>query len=177
VPGWGGCRELLLRCAAGAPAGGPMPPARQAFEVIATGRVSTSAQEGRELGFLRPHDRITPNRDRLLADARAFALELADGYAPPEPATVTVAGRSGRVTLELGAHQLALRNGTVTAYDLHLAGILAGVLTGGDADSGAAVPEAAIAQLEAAAVGALFRDERSLARMGHVLDTGRPLRN
>ena len=177
VPGWGGCRELLLRAAAAAPAGGPMPPARQAFEVIATGRVSTSAQEARELGFLRPHDRITPNRDRLLADARAFALELADGYAPPEPATVTVAGRSGRATLELGAHQLALRNGTVTAYDLHLAGMLAGVLTGGDADSGAALPEAAIAQLEAAAVGALFRDERSLARMSHLLDTGRPLRN
>ncbi len=96
VPGWGGCRELLLRAAAAAPANGPMPPARHAFEVIATARVSTSAQEARELGFLRPHDRITPNRDRLLDDARAFALELASGYAPPEPATIVVAGRSGR---------------------------------------------------------------------------------
>ncbi|HEY2788650.1 MAG TPA: 3-hydroxyacyl-CoA dehydrogenase/enoyl-CoA hydratase family protein [Gaiellales bacterium] len=177
VPGWGGCRELLLRCAAAAPAGGPMPPARQAFEVIATARVSTSAQEARELGFLRPHDRITPNRDRLLADARAFALELADGYAPPAPATVTVAGRSGRATLELGAHQLALRNDTITAYDLHLAGTLAGVLTGGAADSGAAVPEATISQLEAAAVAGLFRHAQTLDRMTHLLESGRPLRN
>ncbi len=177
VPGWGGCRELLLRAAATAPANGPMPPARHAFEVIATARISTSAQEARELGFLRPHDRITPNRDRLLADASAFALELASGYVPPEPATIVVAGRSGRDTLALGARQLALRAGTITEYDLHLAGVLAGVLTGGDADQGESVPEAAITALEATAVGGLFREERSLARMGHLLETRRPLRN
>ena len=177
VPGWGGCRELLLRAAAGAAANGPMPPARHAFEVIATARVSTSAQEARELGFLRPHDRITPNRDRLLADARTFALELASGYAPPEPATIVVAGRSGRATLTLGARQLALRDGAITEYDLHLAEVLAGVLTGGAADQGEAVPEAAISALEEQAVGGLFREERSLARMGHLLETRRPLRN
>jgi 3-hydroxyacyl-CoA dehydrogenase len=177
VPGWGGCRELLLRASAAAPARGPMPPAQKAFETIATGRVSTSAQEAEELGYLRGCDRITPNRDRLLADARALALELADGYAPPEPATVMVAGRSGRATLELAAHQLALRSGAVTAYDLHLAGTLAGVLTGGEADANAVVPEAAISALEAAAVAGLFRREQTLARMGHLLDTGRPLRN
>jgi 3-hydroxyacyl-CoA dehydrogenase len=177
VPGWGGCRELLLRAAAAAPANGPMPPARHAFDVIAAARVSTSAQQARELGFLRPHDRITPNRDRLLDDARAFALELAPGYTPPAPATIVVAGRSGRDTLALGARQLALRDGAVTAYDLHLADALAGVLTGGDADQGEAVPEAAISALEATAVSALMVQERSLARMGHLLETGRPLRN
>jgi 3-hydroxyacyl-CoA dehydrogenase len=177
VPGWGGCRELLLRAAAAAPAKGPMPPARHAFDVIATARVSTSAQEARELGFLRPHDRITPNRDRLRADAIALVLEVASGYAPPEPATIVVAGRSGRDTLALGARQLALRDGTITDYDLHLAGVLAGVLTGGGADQGEAVPEAAISALEEAAVAGLFREERSLARMGHLLETRRPLRN
>jgi 3-hydroxyacyl-CoA dehydrogenase len=177
VPGWGGCRELLLRAARAAPANGPMPAARMAFETIATARVSTSAQEARELGFLRPGDRITPNRDRLLADARARALELADGYAPPEPGTLTVAGRSGRATLALSARQLARRDGAVTEYDLHLADVLAGVLTGGDADLTEPVPESAISTLEAAAVADLVRREQTLARMTHVLETGRPLRN
>ncbi len=177
VPGWGGCRELLLRASAAASAHGPMPPARHAFETIARARVSTSAQEARELGFLRPHDRITPNRDRLLGDARAFALELADGYAPPEPALLTLAGRSGRATLELSAHQLARASDAVTDYDLHLAGVLAGVLTGGDADLTTPVPESAVSALEAQAVSALFREERTLQRMTHVLETGRPLRN
>jgi 3-hydroxyacyl-CoA dehydrogenase len=176
VPGWGGCRELLLRAAA-TEAGGPMPAARRAFEVIATARVSTSAQEAHELGFLRAHDRITPNRDRLLADARAHVLDLADGYAPPHPAELILAGRSGRATLALSARQLARRDGAVTEYDLHLADVLAGVLTGGDADLAAPVPEAAISALEAAAVSALFREERTLQRMTHILETGRPLRN
>lgn len=176
VPGWGGCRELLLR-AAQTEGGGPMPAARHAFEVIATGRVSTSAQEARELGFLRDGDRISPSRDRLVADARGLALALADGYAPPEPAELILAGPSGRASLTLGAQQLALRDGGVTAYDLHLAGVLAGVLTGGDADLTRPVPEAAVSQLEADAVGALFREERTLQRMTHILETGRPLRN
>jgi 3-hydroxyacyl-CoA dehydrogenase len=176
VPGWGGCRELLLRAAA-AQAGGPMPAARHAFEVIATARVSTSAQEARELGFLRPRDRITPNRDRLVADARTHVLDLADGYSPPEPAELTLPGRSGRAALVLSARQLARRDGAVSEYDLHLADVLAGVLTGGDADLTRPVPEDDISQLEAEAVSALFREERTLQRMTHILETGRPLRN
>ena len=86
-------------------------------------------------------------------------------------------GARAGATLELAAGQLALRNGTVTPYDLHLAGTLAGVLTGGAADSGAAVPEAAISQLEAAAVAGLLLREQTLERMSHLLATGRPLRN
>jgi 3-hydroxyacyl-CoA dehydrogenase len=77
----------------------------------------------------------------------------------------------------LGARQLARRDGAVTDYDLHLAGVLAGVLTGGDADLTTPVPEAAVSQLERDAVSALFREERTLQRMTHVLETRRPLRN
>ena len=155
-----------------------MPPARHAFEMIATAHVSKSAEEARELGFLRPHDGITLNRDRLLADARTSRSSWPAGYAPPEPATIVVAGRSGRATLTLGARQLALRDGAITEYDLHLAGELAGVLTGGAADQGEAVPEAAISTLERAGfMGGLFR-ERALARAHeHMLETGKPLRN
>ena len=179
VPGWGGCRELLLRAAAAAPAGGPMPPARQAFEVIATGRVSTSAQEARELGYLRARDRITPNRDRLLADARAFALELADGYAPPEPATAH--GRralgAGHARARRAPARAAQRRGhrLRPAPGRHSAPACSRAATPTPARP---CPRRRSRQLEAAAVAGLFRERAARSqRMSHMLETGRPLRN
>ncbi len=146
LPAWGGCKELLIRGAESA-AGGPMPAAAMAFELIATATVSGSAQHAKQLGYLRASDRITPNRDRLLADARAFALELADGYRPPEPRMLTIAGRSGAATLELTARQRAATIGA-SEYDLVLVGAYARVLTGGDADPIEPIPESAISELE-----------------------------
>jgi 3-hydroxyacyl-CoA dehydrogenase len=175
LPAWGGCKELLIRGAESA-AGGPMPPAAMAFELIATAAVSGSAQHARELGFLRSTDRVVPNRDRLLADARTFALELADGYRPPEPRMLTVAGPSGRATLELTARQRASLAGA-TEYDLVLAGAYATVLTGGDADPVEPAPESAISQLELDEVGGLLRRPQTIDRISHMLATGKPLRN
>ncbi|KAB2967736.1 MAG: 3-hydroxyacyl-CoA dehydrogenase, partial [Thermoanaerobaculia bacterium] len=87
IPGWGGCKELLGRWVANPERpGGPMPPVAKVFETISTAKVATSAAEAKELLFLRPGDGITMNRDRLLADAKAKALELvAAGYRPPAP--------------------------------------------------------------------------------------------
>ena len=175
LPAWGGCRELLIRASESSP-GGPMPPAAKAFEVIATARVSTSAQNAKELGYLRPTDRITPNRDRLLADARTLALELADGYVPPEPRMLTVAGPAGQATLELTARQRAATTGA-TDYDLVLVGEYAQVLTGGDSDPTEPVPEGLISELELAGIARLVRHPQTLDRISHMLATGKPLRN
>lgn len=176
LPAWGGCKELLQRAAARGP-GGPMAAAAGAFEVIAAASVSTSAQNAQELGYLRPTDRITPNRDRLLADARVLALELADGYAPPEPPMLTLAGPSGRATLELTARQRAPMLGA-SDHDLHLAGRYAWVLTGGDdADPVEPLPESAVSALELEAIGGLIRTPQTVERIGHMLATGKPLRN
>jgi 3-hydroxyacyl-CoA dehydrogenase len=175
LPAWGGCRELLIRFAETS-AAGPMPAASRAFEVIATATVSTSAQNAMEIGYLRRSDRITANRDRLLADAIAFALELADGYTPPEPRTLTVAGRSGQATLALTARQRASTVGA-SEYDLELVGEYARVLTGGDADPTEPVPESAISQLELEGIARLVRRPQTLERIRHMLATGKPLRN
>ena len=175
LPAWGGCKELLIRGAESA-ADGPMPAAAMAFQLIATGTVSGSAQHAKQLGYLRASDRITPNRDRLLADARAFALELADGYRPPEPRMLTTAGRSGAATLELTARQRAAAIGA-SEYDLVLAGAYARVLTGGDADPVEPIPESAISQLELDEVGRLLRRPQTIDRITHMLATGKPLRN
>jgi 3-hydroxyacyl-CoA dehydrogenase len=175
LPAWGGCRELLIRAGESSP-GGPMPPAGKAFEVIATASVSTSAQNAKELGYLRPGDRITANRDRLLADAKAFALELAEGYIAPEPRMLTVAGPSGQATLALTARQRAATSGA-SDYDLLLVGECARVLTGGDADPTEPLPEEAISELELAGIATLIRRPQTLDRLSHMLATGKPLRN
>jgi 3-hydroxyacyl-CoA dehydrogenase len=175
LPAWGGCRELLIRAAESSP-GGPMPPAAKAFELIATARVSSSAQNAKELGFLRPSDGITPNRDRLLADARTLALELADGYVPPAPRMLTVAGPAGHATLEMTARQRAATTGA-SDYDLLLVGEYARVLTGGDADPTEPVPEGVISELELAGIATLVRRPQTLDRISHMLVTGKPLRN
>src|SRR3546814_5108816 len=81
--------------------GGPMPPIAQTVETIALAKVSRSAADARDLGFLRPRDTVTMNRERLLADAKAKVLDLAKDYAPPEPPRFTLPGPTARTALGL----------------------------------------------------------------------------
>ena len=135
-----------------------MAAAAQAFEVIAAASVSTSAQNAKELGYLRPTDRITPNRDRLLADARALALELADGYVPPEPRMLTVAGPAGQATLELTAAQRAAdRGGQRTMTSMLVGELRLGADRRRRGDPIEPVPEAPISAARAGGIGGLIR--------------------
>jgi 3-hydroxyacyl-CoA dehydrogenase len=85
IPGWGGTKETVLRNVANKRRpGGPMPPVANAFETIALAKVSKSAAEASDLLFLRAGDGITMNRRRVLADAKAKALSMVEGYAPPD---------------------------------------------------------------------------------------------
>ncbi|MFG1244233.1 3-hydroxyacyl-CoA dehydrogenase/enoyl-CoA hydratase family protein [Xanthobacter sp. V7C-4] len=178
VPGWGGCKEMLLRFAEGhASAKGPVAPALAAFGVIAPAKVSSSAFEARRLGFLRPTDGITMNRDRLLADAKAKALALAEDYAPPAPPSLTLSGPSGASALRNVLDTEAMA-GRLTAHDLVVGEALANVLTGGpDADPARPVGEDAVTALERAAFIALLGEPATLERIRHMLATGKPLRN
>jgi 3-hydroxyacyl-CoA dehydrogenase len=178
IPAWGGCTALLHRHAAAPDTPrGPMPPAIRAFETISQAKVARSAAEAMELKFLRPTDRITMNRDRLLADAKAFALELAEDYRPSAPpAPIRLPGPSGRVALNLGA-ETAGTLGRATAYDLEICDALAGVLSGGDTDLTEPVDETALLALERDAFMTLVRRPKTLARMEALLNTGKPLRN
>ncbi len=178
VPAWGGCKELLARLAADPERPrGPMPPVTQAFETIGLADVAKSAFEAREKGFLRPGDGITFNRERLLADAKARALELVAGYEPPEPITLALPGPAGKAVLGFAVRDLRAK-GVATAHDEVVAEALAEVLTGGpDADHTEPVGEDALLALERAAFMKLVRTEATLARMEHTLETGKPLRN
>lgn len=177
IPGWGGCKELLARWQAmpGYPRG-PMPGVAKAFEIISTAQVSKSAAEARELGFLRATDGITMNRDRLLADAKARALALAEDFRPPKPPDYTLPGPSGRVALQMAVDQFA-KLGKATKHDVVVSGALAEVLSGGDADPVEPIGEDEVLRLERAAFMTLVRHPDSLARVEHMLETGKPLRN
>lgn len=178
VPGWGGCKELLARITANPKRpGGPMPPIAQAFETISLAKVSRSAAEARELLFLRPTDRITMNRERLLADAKARVLELAEDYRPPEPPTFTLPGPTAKAALALAVEGFVLQ-GKALPHDRTVSLALADVLSGGaHADITEPVGEDQVLALERAAFMRLVRQGPTLARMEHMLETGKPLRN
>ncbi len=177
LPGWGGCKELLARWQANpAMPRGPMPAVAKAFEIISTAQVSKSAAQAKTLGYLRPTDGITMNRDRLLFDAKARVLAMADGYQPPKPPEYRLPGPGGFAALQAAVKGFAL-SGKATPHDVVVSEAVARVLTGGDTDMLDILSEDAMTALERAEFMKLIRNPASLARTEHMLATGKPLRN
>lgn len=177
VPGWGGNGELIDRLAKSPKMPkGPMPAVTKAFETISTAQVSRSAALARDLGYLRKDDGITMNRDRLLADAKQKALSLVEGYQAPEKPVFRLPGAAGRVAFG-GAVADFAKKGVATPYDVVVAGRLANIVTGGEADIVDEVSEDQLLKLERAAFMESVKDARTQARVEHMLETGKPLRN
>jgi 3-hydroxyacyl-CoA dehydrogenase len=177
IPAWTGTTELLTRWMRHKRRpGGPMPPIGQAFETIGMAKVAKSAAEAKDLLILRETDGITMNRDRLLADAKAKALAMVEGYAPPDKIEIALPGPTARVALEMAVNDLRLK-GTATAHDQVVARQLAGVLSGGATDITESVSDDNLLKLEREAFMTLVRQPATLARMEHMLETGKPLRN
>ncbi|WP_380784064.1 3-hydroxyacyl-CoA dehydrogenase NAD-binding domain-containing protein [Sphingomonas sp. R86520] len=177
VPGWGGNGEMLDRWTKSRTLpNGPMPVLTKVFQAVSTAQVAKSAAEAKEMMILRKADGITMNRDRLLADAKAKALSLVDGYVAPEKPTFRLAGASGRTGLNMAVSDFH-KKGMATDYDLVVADRLAEVLTGGEADLVDTVTEDQLLDLERAAFMASVKDPRTQARVVHMLQTGKPLRN
>ncbi len=177
IPGWGGCKEYLRRYLTFPKLPkGPMPPVVKAFETIALAKVSKSAAEAKELLFLAATDGITMNKNRLLADAKSKALSLCTNYNPPQPCVYPLPGKTAEVLLDMGAKSLQAQ-GKATAYDLTIAAQLAYVLSGGDCDMTEPLSEDDVLDLELNAFVTLVQQPNTLARLEHMLKTGKPLRN
>ena len=177
LPGWGGCKEMLGRWKTlGKLPGGPMPVPAKVFEMVSTATTSKSAAQAKEYLFLRPTDGITMNRDRLLADAKAKALSLVEGYTPPQPVEIQLPGPSGALAMKLAAQGFHKR-GIATDHDLVVSTALADVLAGGDTDLMDVVSEDRMLALERAGFMKLMKTAATLARVEHTLVTGKPLRN
>ncbi len=196
IPGWGGCKELLLRhirqqqesteltarlgrMFAMIPflkTATVMPAILKVFELIGMAKTSKSAEEARDMLLLNSKSRITMNRARLLADAKALALTLAVNYQPPAPVTIALPGKTARTAMEMGLKALS-KSGKATAHDQVIARKLAEVLSGGETDMLQVLTEQQLLDLERAAFMELVRHKDTLARIEHMLEVGKPLRN
>ena len=178
IPAGGGTKEMLARAMDALPAGAdPLPHVQRVFETIGFAKVSTSGPEARQLGYLRDGDLITMNRDRLLADAKAQARQLASGYTPLQPrSAIRVGGEGVFATLKLGVH-LAWRAGRISDHDAAIGRKLAWILAGGNLTHPGTVTEQQLLDLEREAFLSLCGERKTLERIAHTLKTGKTLRN
>jgi len=180
IPGGGGTKEMLIRANEHATSGDSLDlthALRPIFENIATAKVSTSAEEARSLGYLRPSDLISMNRDRQIADAKQTALAMVRaGYHPPAPAEIKVLGEEFLALAKLAVHMM-IRGEYATEYDGVVARKLAYILAGGGITAGQSVPEQYILDLECEAFVSLCGERKTQERISHTLKTGKPLRN
>jgi 3-hydroxyacyl-CoA dehydrogenase len=178
IPAGGGTTELLFRFAtelASYSEADPFEGVKRAFQLIALATTSTSALEARKLGFLRDADRISMNRDTLLADAAARVVDLAPDYTAPLPRTITALGQEGLGNLHYAVWAMK-EAGQITAHEVKIAHELAYVLTGGDGPP-RRVTEQDILDLEREAFLRLLGTKETQDRMQYTLKTGKPLRN
>jgi 3-hydroxyacyl-CoA dehydrogenase len=197
IPGGGGTKEMLIR--ANEHAGGTVSSQSSSpesdldlfhalkpiFEAIAMAKVGTSAEECRDLGYLRREDGVSMNRDRLVADAKEAALALVRGGYKPLAATwqegaqttqIKVLGEQFLAGAKLAIHMM-LRGGYASEYDAHVGRKLANILAGGALTSPQLVSEQYVLDLEREAFVSLCGEKKTQERIAHTLKTGKPLRN
>jgi 3-hydroxyacyl-CoA dehydrogenase len=180
IPGGGGTKEMLIRAnehAAGSEELDLFHALKPIFENIAMAKVSTSGEEARTMGYLRPSDAISMNRDRLIADAKETALAIVRaGYHPPAPAEIRVLGEEFYSAAKLAIHML-VRGEFASEHDAVVACKLAYILAGGSITAPQTVSEQYILDLEREAFVSLCGERKTQERMAHTLKTGKPLRN
>ncbi len=147
------------------------------FMSIAMAKVSMSAAEARANGFLGPCDRIVFNRDHLIGEAKKEVLRMLDnGYAPPVKGSIKVLGQAAQGMVASQISDMA-SGGFVSEYDAYLAERIAYVISGGDVRDNGKVSEDVILSLERQAFIEFLQQEKTRARIDHMLKTGKPLRN
>jgi 3-hydroxyacyl-CoA dehydrogenase len=178
IPAGGGTKELLFRFSEALArfAEDELDKAtREAFTLIGMATVSGSAADARRLGFLRDGDRVSANRDRLLADAKRAVLQLAPDYVPPPRRTIQAVGERGIGNLRVIAFSMR-EAGRMSEHDSLIAGELAYILCGGDGDP-RNVTEQDILDLERQAFLRLLGTKPTQDRIAFMLENGKPLRN
>jgi 3-hydroxyacyl-CoA dehydrogenase len=188
IPGGGGTKEMMIRANEHAAGGEDLDlfhTMKPVFETIAMAKVGTSAEECRELGFLRREDGVSMNRDRVVADAKEAALGLVRGGYRPAAASwqegaqttqIKVLGEQFLSGAKLAIHMLQ-RGGYVTDYDAHVGRKLGNILAGGALTSPQFVSEQYVLDLEREAFVSLCGEKKTQERIAHTLKTGKPLRN
>ena len=182
IPAGGGCKEIMVRVTEGIPDGAMEAGLNlqhfysKAFENIAMAKVATSAVEAMELGYVRKTDNISMNRDQQIWDAKQVVLGLSKFYKKSAPAIIPVMGENLRGMCSSVVYNMRQGN-FISDYDVHIAGKLAYILSGGDCPEGTLVTEQEILDLEKEAFLSLCGEQKTQDRIMHLLNTGKPLRN
>lgn len=170
IPAGGGCKEMVLRFR-------DAKDVKKIFEQIGFAKVSGSAAEARDFGYLRDSDRISMNPERLVDDAKHLALSLVPGYAPGVPRTdITVTGEAGYALMKMGVW-MARQGGYISEYDAAIGEKLAYILSGGKLSGTPQVSEQYLLDLEREMFLSLCGRKETQQRIQHMLKTGKPLRN
>lgn len=155
----------------------PAPFIKKAFLTIGMAQVATSAEQGREFGFLKDTDGVTLNRDQLLYAAKQRALGMArTGFTAPQPKRFRLPGPDGAATVDMLLYSM-VQNHQISEHDRLIGAKLARVLCGGDTGLTTTVTEEHLLELEAEAFLSLCGEQKTQERIGHFLNTNKPLRN
>lgn len=147
------------------------------FMSIALAKVSSSAADARSNGFLGPYDRIVFNKDYLIGEAKKEILRMIDdGYSPPVKGKIKVLGQAAQGMIDVELYNM-LSGRFISEYDAFLARRIAYVISGGDIRSDSEINEDVILNLEREAFVDFWKEEKTVARVEHMLKTGKPLRN
>lgn len=179
IPGGGGTKEMTLRVSDSFEADDIMTNnLKNAYMTIATAKVATSADQAVDMRILRPSDGITLNRDRLIADAKRKAIELAEsGYTMPvRRKDIKVLGKSALGMFIAGANSMRAGN-YISEHDQKISEKLAYVMCGGDLSQPSLVSEQYLLDLEREAFLSLTGERKTLERIQSILNSGKPLRN
>ena len=179
LPCGGGTKELIFRFTDALrpyEEADPFEAAKRAFKLIALAQMSGSAHEARKMGFLRPvADRISMNRDTLIADAKQRVLDLASDYVAPPLRTIRALGKETLGNLDYALFSFK-EAGQASDHDVRIGHEVAFVLAGGDGPP-RDVTEWDLIDLEREAFLKLLGTAETQARIKHMLETGKPLRN
>ncbi|KTC65857.1 3-hydroxyacyl-CoA dehydrogenase (plasmid) [Legionella adelaidensis] len=177
LPAGGGCKEMALRAAMEVPKGDLMQFVQPYFEQIATAQVASSAPDALNKGYLKSTDNWVMHKNEVLfaALAKIKAMNAAN-YIAPLPRNFRVAGREGHARLQVGLVNW-LEGGFISKHDYFLANQIAYVLCGGDVYQNTLVDEDWLLKLEREAFIKLAETQETQARINHLLETGKPLRN
>jgi 3-hydroxyacyl-CoA dehydrogenase len=178
LPAGGGCKEMALRAAHEARGGDIFPHLKRYFQQIAMGEVAKSAELARDMGYLKPSDRIVLNQYELLHVAKEEARALtATAYRPPlQPRQIPVAGRPGIATLKTAMVNM-LEGGFISEHDYNIGCRIAETMCGGDVEAGSIVDEQWLLDLERKNFMELLATDKTRARVEYMLKNGKPLRN
>ncbi|MDX9689404.1 MAG: 3-hydroxyacyl-CoA dehydrogenase/enoyl-CoA hydratase family protein [Proteobacteria bacterium] len=171
IPGWGGCTQMLCRAFAEGDVDG-VPPINRVFKLLMTATASSSGADAKALGLIRKTDKITMNIERLLADAKARVLEMAQSYKAPEEAKITLPGPAAK-----GALELILEAVKSSPHEVTIGKMVADVLCGENGGLSGEVSEQQIMAAERDVFVKLVKLPESIARIEHMLAKGKPLKN